>query len=414
MPFLEAIRLALSQIRAHKLKSFFTLLGVTIGVMFLIAVVAVINGMGRYMEEEFAGKLMGVNTFTLRHRPYFEMHTTDEEWRSYARRPRIYEHDVEPVVSALPPDVMWAIESRDGIDVSTKDMRPRNVDVFAVDGAFFEIRNLEVATGRLIAPHEFASGAKVVVIGQDVKKRFFPTTDALGRELRIGGVPYRIIGVMEEQGSVFGLSVDKFVVGPMNSPMARLLNRRIGVIDGIILKSSSMQGMREGMERVRQVMRGRHKLRPSQPDNFSIETTESALTFWAKIENILVMAGIVLPALGLLVGAIVIMNIMLVAVAERTREIGIRKSLGARRRDILSQFLVEAATLSTIGAAFGILLGMALAAIVERASPMPASVAPWSVVTAVILGAGVGILSGMYPAARAARLDPIVALRQET
>jgi putative ABC transport system permease protein len=195
--------------------------------------------------------------------------------------------------------------------------------------------------------------------------------------------------------------------------MARLLNRRFGVIDGIILKSNSMLGMQEGMERVRQVMRGRHKLRPSQPDDFSIETTESALTFWAKIENILVMAGVVLPALGLLVGAIVIMNIMLVAVAQRTREIGIRKSLGARRRDILSQFLVEAATLSTIGAAFGILLGMGLAAIVEQASPMPASVAPWSVVTAVILGAGVGIISGMYPAARAARLDPIVALRQE-
>ena len=413
MPFLEAIRLALSQIRAHKLKSVFTLLGVTIGVMFLIAVVAVINGMGRYMEVEFAGKLMGVNTFTLRHRPYFEMNTTDEEWRSYARRDRIMMHDVEPVVSALPPDIRWAIESRDNIPVSTKDMRPRDVEAFAVDGQFFEIRSLNAAAGRLIAPHEFATGAPVVVIGQDVKKRFFPTTSAVGRELRIGGVPYRIIGVMEEQGSVFGLSVDKFVVGPMNSPLARLLNRRPGIIDGIILKASSMQGMQEGMERVRQVMRGRHKLRPSQPDDFAIETTESALTFWAKIENILVMAGVVLPAMGLLVGAIVIMNIMLVAVAQRTREIGIRKSLGARRRDILSQFLVEAATLSTIGAVFGILLGVGMAALVEYFSPMPASVSLWSVVTAVVLGAGVGIVSGMYPAARAARLDPIVALRQE-
>jgi putative ABC transport system permease protein len=199
----------------------------------------------------------------------------------------------------------------------------------------------------------------------------------------------------------------------MNSPLARLLNRRPGIIDGIILKSSSMQGMQEGMERVRQVMRGRHKLRPSQPDDFAIETTESALSFWAKIENILVMAGVVLPAMGLVVGAIVIMNIMLVAVAQRTREIGIRKSLGARRRDILSQFLVEAATLSTLGAVFGILLGVGMAALVEYFSPMPASVSLWSVVTAVVLGAGVGIVSGMYPAARAARLDPIAALRQE-
>jgi putative ABC transport system permease protein len=413
MPFFEAIRLALAQLRVQKLKSFFTLLGVTIGVMFLIAVVAVIEGMGRYMEEEFAGKLMGVNTFTLRHRPYFQMNTTEAEWRSYLRRPRIMRHDVEPVVAALPSDVQWSIESRDNIAVSTRDSRPRSVEAFAVDGAYFEIKNLTVETGRLFAPHEYEQGSTVLVIGQDVKKRFFPDVDPLGRELRVGGIPYRIVGVMDKQGSVFGFSVDKFVIAPMNSPMARLLNRRPGVIDGIVLKSSSMLGMREGMERVRQVMRGRHKLRPSQPDDFAIETSESALSFWANIENILVVAGIALPAIGLVVGAIVIMNIMLMAVAQRTHEIGIRKSLGARRRDILSQFLVESATLSTIGALIGILIGVGLAALVAAVSPMPTSVAPWSVAVAVLLGAGVGIVSGIYPAARASRLDPVVALRQE-
>ncbi|MGH7717529.1 MAG: ABC transporter permease, partial [Gemmatimonadaceae bacterium] len=316
MSLLEAIRLALSQIRVQKLKSFFTLLGVTIGVMFLVAVVAVVEGMGSYMREDFAGKLMGVNTFTLRHRPYINMNTTEEEWRSWRRRPRIMLHDVEPVVAALPSDVRWAVESRDNVDVSTRDMRPREVEGIAVDGDYFGIRRLEVESGRLIAQREFEMGSPVVVIGQDVRKRFFPNVDPLGREIRIAGIPYRIVGVMEEQGTVFGFSVDKFVIAPMGSPLARLLNRRIGVIDGVVLKSSSLLGMREGMERVRQVMRGRHQLRPSEPDDFAIETTESALSFWTKIEGVLVAAGLVLPAVGLVVGAIVIMNIMLMAVAQ--------------------------------------------------------------------------------------------------
>lgn len=410
---LEAVRLALQQIRVQKLKSFFTLIGVMIGVMFLVAVVAVINGMSRYMEVEFAGKLMGINTFTLRHRPYFNVNTTEEEFRQWRRRPRIMLHDVDPVVAALPEDVKWSIESRDNIPVATRDRRARVVEAFAVDGDYFEIKKLNVESGRLIAPQEFLVGTNVLVIGQDVKERFFPNVDPLGKELKVGGLPYRIIGVMEKQGSVFGLSVDKFVVAPMNSQMARLLNRRPGVIDGIVLQSSTMTGMREGMERVRQVMRGRHKLRPGQPDDFAIETTESALSFWASIEQVLVMAGIVLPAIGLLVGAIVIMNVMLMAVSQRTREIGIRKALGARRRDILSQFLVEAATLSSVGALAGIALGIAIAALVEVATPMPASVSAWSIVVAVSLGAGVGIVSGLYPAARASRLDPVVALRQE-
>jgi putative ABC transport system permease protein len=167
------------------------------------------------------------------------------------------------------------------------------------------------------------------------------------------------------------------------------------------------------MEEVRQVMRGIRKLPPAQPDNFALETSESALTFFAELKGKMVVFGTALPAIGLVVGAMVIMNIMLVAVSERTREIGIRKALGAKRRDILGQFLVESATLSVIGAAIGIGLGIGLAKIVAALSPLPASVAPWSIGAAIILGAGVGIVAGIYPASRAARLDPIAALRQE-
>jgi putative ABC transport system permease protein len=168
------------------------------------------------------------------------------------------------------------------------------------------------------------------------------------------------------------------------------------------------------MENVRELMRARHQLRPAQRDDFSMETSSSALAFWNKIQGYLVLAGIALPAIGLVVGAIVIMNIMLVAVAERTHEIGIRKALGARRSDILRQFLVESTTLSVVGAAFGILAGVGLAKGIEAVSPLPAAVAMWSVFVAVGVGMGVGIIAGSYPASRASRLDPVVALRKET
>jgi putative ABC transport system permease protein len=180
-----------------------------------------------------------------------------------------------------------------------------------------------------------------------------------------------------------------------------------------MVKAQSPAAMTDLQGTVSELMRRRHKLRPEEPNDFVLESSASALTQWEVIKGILVKAGVVLPAIGLVVGAIVIMNIMLVAVAERTREIGIRKSLGARRRDILSQFLVEAATLSTVGAALGIGLGFGLSRAIATLSPLPTSVALWSVIVSVVLGAGVGIAAGLYPASRASRLDPIAALRAE-
>ena len=291
--------------------------------------------------------------------------------------------------------------------------RPRRVEVNCVSEQWFAIKNMGLQSGRLPTAQEYELGTPVVVIGEDVKTHYFPGLDPLGRELRIGGLPYEIIGVAEKQGSIFGISADKFVVVPYESPAHRLVNR-FKVIDAIIVKSENETAMIADMEEVRELMRARHKLRPAQRDDFTLETSDSALAFWKKIQGYMVIAGIALPAIGLLVGAIVIMNIMLVAVAERTHEIGIRKALGARRTDILRQFLVESTTLSLVGASFGILSGVGLAKVVEAASPLPAAVAMWSVVVAVAVGMGVGIVAGVYPASRASRLDPVVALRKET
>ena len=413
MPLIEAVRLALAQIKVQKLKSFFTLLGVTIGVMFLIAVVSIVEGMSRYVEEDFAGRLLGANTFTLRRFPWFGDNTTEAEWREWLRRPRIYHSDVRFVREVLPPEARWAIESQDNrIWATTPYVRPRQVDAHAVEGDYFAIKRYNLTSGRVFTQQEAELGMPVAVVGDEVGKYFFPALDPVGREIRIGGIPYRVVGVIERQGSLFGISLDKTVIAPFLSPLHRLTNPR-GDIDGLLVQSPSDVMMRESMETVREALRSRRRLRPAQPDNFVMETSESALVEFRKMKGIMTVAGTALPAIGLVVGGMVIMNIMLVAVAERTREIGIRKSLGARRKDILRQFLVEAATLSTLGAVIGIALGIGAAEFVDWKTPLPAAVAPWSLVAATMLGMVVGIASGVYPARRAARLDPIEALRQE-
>jgi putative ABC transport system permease protein len=412
MPFIEAIRLALAQIRVQKLKSFFTLLGVVIGVMFLIAVVSIVEGMSSYMEHDFVGKLVGVNTLTLARSPEIGGDMTEEQWRAMQRWPRIKITDVEPVVAALPPGTLWSAEGYDNVAMQSQWAKPATLLASAVEGDYFKIREMRIERGRVLTPQEMALGTPVVVIGQEIATRFFPKLDPLGRQLKVAGLPYTVVGVAESQGSIFGLSMDRFVIAPYRSPLRHVVNRPL-VIDGLKIKATGDADMNEVQETVRQVMRGRRHLRPSEPDNFSIETSESALSFWTQIKSKLEIAGVVLPAIGLVVGAIVIMNIMLVAVAERTREIGIRKALGAKRRDIMSQFLVEAATLSTVGAIIGIIMGILLAQLIAAVSPLPATVAPWSIVAGVIVGAGVGIISGIYPASRASRLDPIAALRSE-
>jgi putative ABC transport system permease protein len=413
MPLFEAIRLALSQIRVQKLKSVFTLMGVTIGVMFLIAVVSVVNGMSRYVEEDFAGKFLGINTFNLRRFPDVNDNVSEKTWREWQQRPVITIADADAVREVLPPTVRWAVQNARWVTPRSQYSRGgAQVLLEGVTEDYFAIKDLHVIEGRIFNAEEDTFGASVVVVGKTAADQLFPNLDPIGREIRIDGLPFTVVGLLEKQGSVFGLDLDRQIIGPFHSPLEHEMRKTSGLY-GVVVQAPSAVGLIDAEDRARDVMRRRHKLHPSEPDNFVFETSESALSDWRVLKTFLVWGGLILPSVGLVVGAIVIMNIMLVAVAERTREIGIRKSLGARRRDIMAQFLVEAATLSLIGACIGIGLGIGLTQLVASLSPLPASIAPWSLIVAVAVGGGVGIVAGAYPASRAARLDPIVALRSE-
>ena len=413
MPLLEAIRLAFRTIWAQKLKSFFSLVGVLIGVTFLIAVVSIVQGMNRYMVDRFANTLIGANTFELRQRPSINMgHVTHEMWLAWQRRPRVSYADADFVRDRIRTPATFAKFCEDRVSVHYDGKVAKDIDLVGTEDTYFRIRNYELAAGRAFTAQEVRAGQPVLVVGHELAEKLLPGLDPVGKVVHIGGLPYRIIGVVAPQGTLFGLSLDKFAVMPF-SAQARRLICPINILDALIVRTDDPPQMQVAMAEAEAAMRSRRQLKPSEENDFAFQTAEGALGTWQKISRILFLALPGLVAISLVVGGIVNMNIMLMAVSERTREIGIRKALGARRRDILAQFIVEAATLSAAGAVLGIGLGLVLAFVVKALTPLPAAVAPWSVAVGVILGVSVGVVAGVYPASRASRLDPIIALRAE-
>jgi len=413
MPVWEAVVMALRTIRSQKLKSFFSLVGVLIGVMFLIAVVSIVQGMNVYMEDQFANRLIGLNTFQLRQRPGITTgDVSREEWLAWRRRPRISYADADYIKERLTVPATIAMFCADRMALSYAGKTAKDINLVGTEATYFQIKNYEIVQGRAFTEQEVRAGQPVVVLGNLVGEKLYPGLDPVGKEVLIAGLPYRIVGVVAKQGTLFGISLDKFAVMPYTAPARRYICP-INILDEVEIQTAGPDEMVAAMAQVEGLMRARRGLKPTEENSFHLETAEGALEGWRKISKVLMTALPGLVAISLVVGGIVIMNIMLMAVSERTREIGIRKALGAKRRDILAQFVVESATLSTVGAALGIGFGILLAFIVRGLTPLPAAVAPWSIVVGVGLGIAVGMTAGVYPASRASRLDPIVALRAE-
>ena len=412
MQFAEGVRLALYQIRTEKLKSFFSLLGVIVGVMFLIVVVSVVEGMDRYIREDLSSVVFGVNTATLRRwsdGPTFNGGSS----RARLRRPRITYEDWQAVHEQITVPARVGAESETGGEVVADNGRKvENVNISGVSPEILRIRDLAVEKGRPFSPQEAERGTAVVILGVDTAELLFETLDPIGRRVRIRGFPYRVVGVLEEQGSLFGFSLDNRVIAPARSPIQAVTNPR-GIVDQVVAQSLDPADLRDLQREIEGIMRARRRLRPAEDNNFSVETADETLSFWDRISRILFLALPGLVGISLVVGGIVIMNIMLVSVMERTREIGVRKAIGARRRDILSQVLIESITLSGVGAVVGVTIGVGLTYLVATFSPLPAAVDAKWIALGVSLGLIVGIASGVYPASQASKLDPVDALRHE-
>ena len=409
----EGVILAMQQLRSEKLKSFFSLIGVILGVMFLIVVVTIIEGLDRYVREEVTSQVFGVSTVTLRRWPEVDINTDEERWRRRMRAPRLRYEDAEAIRARLTIPARIAIQSSSGgTAVADNGRTATGVQLIGASPEVFPVRNLKIDRGRAFTEQEAATGTPVLVLGFETSEVLFEDLDPVGHTVRLRGFPYRVIGVLEERGSLFGMSLDNFAVAPHRSPIQAVLNPP-GIVDEVIIQTVNPDRLLEAQMEAEGIMRTRRLLRPSETNNFALETADDAISFWDNISRILFTALPGLVAISLVVGGIVIMNIMLVSVMERTREIGVRKALGARRRDILTQVLIESATLSTVGAIFGVLVGIGIATLVASFSPMPAAVSAKWVALGVTLGLSVGIVAGVYPAFQASKRDPVDALRYE-
>lgn len=409
----DVVRTALEQIRANKLRSFFTLLGIIVSVAFLVAVVAIIQGMNAYVKDNLAGAMLGTNAFQVRRTPIQVGLIDDEEMRRLQRRPRITRADATAVEAALPDAQAVALQSgwpTPRADIIWRDRTLGDVFIFGVTPPYQIVQDYRFTAGRPLDDLDVRERRAVAVIGADVAERLFEHVDPVGREVRILGTRFTIVGVIGKKGSVLGQSFDSFVLLPI--PVFEMLYGRRNTTT-VAVKMRDAESIPGAMARAQEAMRVAHRLRPSQEDDFSVTTADALIDFWRKLTRVLFSVVPAVVAIGIVVGGIVIMNIMLMSVTERTHEIGIRKALGAKRRDIRRQFLAEAVALSTVGGIVGVGSGWLFALVVSLASPLPVRVTWWSVGVAVALGAGVGVLFGVYPASRAARLDPISALRAE-
>ena len=408
MPFIEALKLALSAILGHKLRSFLTLLGVIFGVATVIVVVSLVEGFNAYVDEKIAN--IGTNAFALRKYSIDDFSSVEALNAARRRNKDLTLEDVEALrTRANAIREVGAKADRAG-DVKYGSTSLLRIHLTATTPNIAEIERIEASAGRYFNKVEDEGRRNVCFIGADVAEKLFPIANPLGETIRIDGRPFEVIGVGAALGSVFGQPRDMYVAMPLSTFLAIYGSRRSLSIS---ITSSSEQSYADAIDEARVVMRTRRRLPPGEKDNFGIITPSAINELRDKIFGTIQVAAIGVTSISLVVGGIVIMNIMLVSVTERTKEIGIRKSIGARRGDILKQFLAESTLLSLFGGAIGVAIAYTLAKLVATFTPVPTALPMLAVTFALLVSATVGLISGVYPAWRAARLDPIEALRAE-
>ena len=403
---LDSIAIALQAIWANKLRSFMTVLGNIVAVTSIVTVVTLIQGMNGMVADAIVSDI-GADSFTVQRRP--PIFNEDDEERA-RNNPLITIDEAEAIRRFSPLIASVAAQANQNASVSYRTEEVDNAQIQGVTSSYSDFSTFSVETGRMMSQVEVDRGQQVAMLGWGLADRLFGEINPLDKTIKIAGINFRVVGVSEQKGSFFGNSQDNYAVIPLGA-YQRLFGARQSL--QLMVKPTSTDLMPAAMDDATVALRVSRRLKPREPDNFGILTSETILNLYRQVTSgiFAVLVGIV--ALSLVVGGIVIMNIMLMVVSERTREIGLRKALGAKRKDIMTQVLTESITLSTFGGLIGIGLGSLAATAIAAFTPLPARLEMWSVVLGIGITAAVGLFFGAYPASRAASLDPIEALRRE-
>lgn len=407
----ESFQVAAASLRANKLRTALTLVGIVVGVAAVIAVVTIIKGLDQTVASTFSSK--GSTVFTISKRP--RIITSREDFLKFNKRKDVTQEDAEAIFRLCTSCWRTGIAADARETIKHGDQKSDNVTVRAVTpAAMFDIDGVSIDAGRIWTEGEGAAAREICVIGADILENLFggaPPDRVVGQDVRIAGRPYEIIGVLQPLGKIFGFSRDNLIYIPYSTYRKNFSSRNSIVV---FIQVQTPEQMEETQDQVRAIMRNRRgKTFKDEDDGFALETEDVFLDLYGKATSNIYIVTIGVAAISLVVGGIVVMNIMLVSVTERTKEIGIRKAIGARRKDILTQFLIEAVTVTAIGGCIGVVTGFGLAYVLSSLMGFPLLISVTSGVLGVGVSSIVGIISGSWPAWRAARLDPIEALRAE-